>query len=75
MERIFVDKDSLMKKIANICGKGKMELSIIPQQDDCGNVNPAFLHIGFLHDDGTYEDLESIDALSYKRDFVILESA
>lgn len=75
MERIFVDKNSLVKKISDICGEGKIELCIIPQQNDCGKANPAFLHIGFLHDDGTYEDLESIDAVSYKREFVIMESA
>ena len=75
MERIFVDKNSLVKKIATIRGEGKIELCIIPQQNDCGKINPAFLHIGFLHSDGTYEDLESIDSVSYERKFVIMESA
>lgn len=75
MERIFVDKNSLAEKIADIEGEGNIELCIIPPQNDCGKTNPAFLHVGFLHNDGTYEDLESIDAVTYKREFVIMESA
>ena len=75
MDRIFVDKDLLLKTITGIKGEGRLELCIIPQQSDCGKVNPAFLHVGFQHDDGTYEDLESIDTSSYKREFVIMESA
>jgi len=63
MKKIIIDKKILEKKLAQV-GKEEadlMELCIILSQIDSGNFNPSFLHIGAIHKDGTYVDLESID--------------
>lgn len=57
---IIVDKNELEKRLMR-AEKGKLiEFCIIPPQFDDGMLNPALLHIGVLHSDGSYEDLESI---------------
>ena len=63
MKKIIIDKKILEKKLAQ-AGKGDanlIELCIILSQADSGNFSPSFLHIGVIHKDGAYEDLESID--------------
>lgn len=58
--KILVDKIELEKKLAQANGK-LIELRIVPAQEDSDSYNPAFLHIGAIHNNGFYEDLESID--------------
>ena len=63
MKKIIIDKKMLEKKLAQV-GKDEanlIELCIILSQTDSGNFNPSFLHIGAIHKDGTYVDLESIE--------------
>ena len=63
MKKIIIDKKTLEKRLAQ-AGKGEadlIELCIILSQSDSDNFSPSFLHIGVIHKDGTYEDLESID--------------
>ena len=58
--RILVARNELEEKLTQ-AGKGKLiEFCIVPPQLDAGKLNPAFLHIGTVHNDGTYEDLEGI---------------
>lgn len=57
---ILVPKWELEKRLTQ-AGNGKLiELCIVPPQFDSGSFRPAILHIGTVHSDGTYEDLESI---------------
>ena len=59
--KILVDKIELEKKLA-LAKNGKLiELCIVPAETDSGSSNPAFLHIGAIHNNGFYEDLESVD--------------
>lgn len=58
--KILVNRSELEKKLA-LAKTGKLiEFCIVPSQVDSGKFNPAFLHIGTVHTDGTYEDLESV---------------
>lgn len=58
--KILVDRIELEKRLMQ-AGQGKLiEFYIVPSQFDCGKLNPALLHIGAVHKDGSYEDLESI---------------
>lgn len=57
---IIVDRNELEKRLMR-AGKGSLiELCIIPPQFDDGRLSPGLLHIGALHSDGSYDDLESI---------------
>lgn len=58
--KILVPRQELEKKLT-LAEKGKLiEFNIVPSQFDSGSLNPAILHIGAIHKDGTYQDLESI---------------
>ena len=58
--KILVDRTELEKRLMQ-AGRGNLiEFCIVPSQFDCGRLNPALLHIGAVHKDGSYEDLESI---------------
>lgn len=58
--RILVARNELEEKLTQ-AKKGKLiEFCIVPSQFDAGKLNPAFLHIGTVHNDGTYEDLDGI---------------
>ena len=58
--KILVPKSELEERLIQ-AGNGKLiEFCIVPSQFDSGNFSPAILHIGAVHNDGTYEDLESI---------------
>ena len=59
--KILISRNELEKKLAQGSGGQLIELCIVPQQSDSGCLSPAFLHVGSIHTDGTYEDLESID--------------
>ncbi len=63
--RILVDKRELEKKLEQAKKGNLIEFCIVPSQMDSGRFHPAFLHIGTVHMDGTYEDLESVS--EYRR--------
>ena len=58
--RILVARNELEKKLMQAKNGKWIEFCIVPSQLDAGKLNPALLHIGTVHNDGTYEDLESI---------------
>lgn len=58
--RILVTKNDLEEKLLRAKNGKLIEFCIVPSQLDAGRLNPALLHIGAIHNDGTYEDLESI---------------
>lgn len=72
MQRIFVDKKQLEKKVAEMRNgsSGFVEVCIIPGQTDGGIFSPAFLHLGFVSPDGTYEDHEGIDECAVAGQFI-----
>lgn len=59
--RILVTKEELDRKLTQVSHNDVIELCIVPAQKDGAEYNPAFLHLGFIHN-GQYYDLESIDA-------------
>ena len=59
--RIMVTKEELERKLTQVSHNDLIELCIVPAQKDGAEYNPAFLHLGFIHN-GQYYDLESIDA-------------
>lgn len=58
--KILVDRIELQKRLMQAKNGKLIEFCIVPSQFDCGSLNPALLHIGTVHKDGSYEDLESI---------------
>lgn len=58
--KILVPRKELEKKLMQAKSGKLIEFCIVPSQLDSGRLNPAFLHIGTVHNDGTYEDLEGI---------------
>ncbi len=58
--KILVPKNEVEKKLLQARNGNLIEFCIVPSQFDSGNFSPAFLHLGAVHNDGTYEDLESI---------------
>ncbi len=58
--KILVDKIELQKRLMQSPQGRLIEFCIVPAQFDSGKFNPALLHIGSVHIDGSYEDLESI---------------
>lgn len=58
--RILVTKNDLEERLLRAKNGKWIEFCIVPSQLDEGKLNPAVLHIGTIHNDGTYEDLESI---------------
>ncbi|CAB1243334.1 conserved protein of unknown function [Ruminococcaceae bacterium BL-6] len=61
MEKIVIEKKLLERKLAQSEQGRFIELCIVPAQTDCGENNPAFLHIASIHNNGFYEDMETID--------------
>ena len=63
MQKIVIDKNQLARKLSEIKGTGRVmvELSIVPGEKDDGIFSPAFLHVGCIGPEGTYEDHESVD--------------
>lgn len=57
----MVTKQELEHKLTQAGNNDFVELCIVPAQKDGTQYNPAFLHLGFIHN-GQYYDLESIDA-------------
>lgn len=58
--KILVPKSEVEKKLLQVQNGKLIEFCIVPSQLDSGYFSPAILHIGAVHNDGTYEDLESI---------------
>lgn len=61
MVKIIVDKKLLEEKLAQVKDGDLVELAFVPSQNDQGDYSPAFLHLAAIHNEGIYEDLESID--------------
>lgn len=59
--KIIVDKKKLWEKISRVQDGDLIELAFVSAQDDRGNHAPAFLHLAAIHNNGIYEDLESVD--------------
>lgn len=60
---ILLDKKELEQLLNQNRTSKWIELSIVPAQTEKGQENPTFLHIGAIHANGTYEDLEGIDEI------------
>lgn len=61
MVKIVIRKSLLERRLAQSKQDELIELCIVPAQTDCGETNPAFLHIACIHNNGAYDDLEAID--------------
>jgi hypothetical protein len=72
MQKIIVDKNLLSQKLEEMQNGDStlIELCIVPGEIDDEAVNPAFLHFGFIRQNGTYEDHESIDECALTGQFM-----
>lgn len=67
--QIVIDQKLLEKKISS--GNFQfIELCIVPSENDSGAYHPAFLHLGGIRPDNTYEDLEGVDECAVANQFV-----
>ncbi len=77
MQKITVSIKSLKEKLLEMekSNLDLVELHIVPQQQDSGDVYPAFLHLDGIYKNGEYEDYEGIDESSVSDDENIHKSA
>lgn len=66
MKKIIIPLKSLTEKLCEM-ERGNVrlvELQLIPEQEDCGNQYPAFLHLEGILENGACRDYEGIDEIA-----------